>query len=444
MKRFIIEKSDSKITSNSGLALIGAALSNHTQLSKDLNTIPLRHGLSHSDLISSYLGLLSLGKNDFEAINPMQGNDFYQKALNLTTLPTVDRLRQRMDERAVDYLPLTDKASIDFLASTQATLTPLPMGHIPLDADVTPMDNSGTKKEGVSFTYKKFDGYAPMIAYLGQEGYCVGLELREGKQHSQKNTPAFLAKTLEKVRLLTEQPILLRLDGGFDAVANVDVVLEFNHQHPSSDVDFIIKWNPRKKEPEKWLEIAEKKAYWKSPRPGKRVGIFVVDDKRTWKGHDYTIRRVMRLTERTIDKYGQRLLVPEIVVEGWLTSLWDFSSDIIALYNDHGTSEQFHSELKTDMDVERLPSGKFSTNALIMSCSALMYNILRYIGQEGLTGPDAPFRHCAKRRRIKTVMQELMYLASKLVETSRRLKIIFGSYCRVESIFRRLYDRLAY
>ena len=30
----------------------------------------------------------------------------------------------------------------------------------------------------------------------------------------------------------------------------------------------------------------------------------------------------------------------------------------------HGTSEQFHSEFKTDLDIEQLPSGKFATNAL--------------------------------------------------------------------------------
>ncbi|WP_274522435.1 hypothetical protein [Ectothiorhodospira variabilis] len=30
--------------------------------------------------------------------------------------------------------------------------------------------------------------------------------------------------------------------------------------------------------------------------------------------------------------------------------------DIIALYRGHATCEQFHSEFKTDMDLERLPS----------------------------------------------------------------------------------------
>jgi hypothetical protein len=38
----------------------------------------------------------------------------------------------------------------------------------------------------------------------------------------------------------------------------------------------------------------------------------------------------------------------------------------------------------------------------------LAYNILRWIGLEGLTRDDAPIRHPAQRRRLKTVMQELM------------------------------------
>jgi hypothetical protein len=42
----------------------------------------------------------------------------------------------------------------------------LKIDMIPLDIDVTPMDNSGTQKEGVSWTYKKFEGYSPIMAYL--------------------------------------------------------------------------------------------------------------------------------------------------------------------------------------------------------------------------------------------------------------------------------------
>ena len=92
------------------------------------------------------------------------------------------------------------KSQPGVLTRIQPALEPLYTGHIPLDADVTPMDNSGSKKEGVSRTYKGHDGYAPMPAYLGQEGYCLEFELREGKQHCQKDTPALLRVSLEMLK----------------------------------------------------------------------------------------------------------------------------------------------------------------------------------------------------------------------------------------------------
>lgn len=445
MKRFKIERSNSEIISNTGLALVGAAISKHTNLSNDMDNISLRHGTSHSDIIKSYLGLLSTGKSDYEALNGFQDNSFFQTALDLKNIPTVDTLRQRMDKRAEIYLPGVRQAAMDFLISVDAPITALPMGHVPLDADVTPFDNSGTKKEGVSYTYKGHDGYAPMAAYLGQEGYCIEFELREGKQHCQKGTPELLKSALEKSAQITDKPILLRLDGGNDSIENVDVVLEFNKNTSGLGADFIIKWNPRtNKDPEEWLKIAEEKAKWKEPRPGKRVGIFDISIERVWKKHVYTIRRVMRVIERTIDKNGQSLLIPEIEVEGWWTSLVNANSTIISLYADHGTSEQLHSEFKTDLDIERFPSGKFETNHLVLVCSTLVYNILRYIGQTGLIGKGSGLRNKAKRRRIKTVMQELMYLASKFVATGRRIKIKLGRSCPVKDIFEKLYYVLAY
>ena len=48
-------------------------------------------------------------------------------------------------------------------------------------------------------------------------------------------------------------------------------------------------------------------------------------------------------------------------------------------------------------------------------------NILRLMGQRGLLGPDALVRDSAKRRRTKTVMQELICLTGRLFQTGRRL-----------------------
>ena len=250
---------------------------------------------------------------------------------------------------------------------------------------------------------------------------------------------------LDNAEAVTDQPVLLRLDGGNDAIENVEVVLEHNERHGArAPVDFIIKWNPRQADPDEVLAEAEAHGHWHYPRDGKRVALYSTWQTRHWRGYDYSIRRVMRVTERTIDRQGQHLLQPAITIEGWWTSLSQDESTVIGLYADHGTSEQFHSEFKTDLDIERLPSGKFATNALVVQTSVLAYNILRWIGQHGLIGPHAPRRHKAKRRRLRTVMQELIYLAARFVRTGCQLYLAFSRHCHALNAFERVYTKLAY
>jgi hypothetical protein len=90
-----------------------------------------------------------------------------------------------------------------------------------------------------------------------------------------------------------------------------------------------------------------------------------------------------------------------------------------------------------------LPSGKFDTNDLIMSLAAISYNMLRWIGLIGLTGTISPVRHPAKRRRLKTVIQELMYCAARLIATGHRLKLRFSRHCTGYRAFDSVYQRLA-
>jgi hypothetical protein len=134
--------------------------------------------------------------------------------------------------------------------------------------------------------------------------------------------------------------------------------------------------------------------------------------------------------ERTIDKKGQHLLEPAIEIEGWWTSLTEAPEKVIERYRDHGTHEQFHSEIKTDLDLERLPSGKFDTNDAVLHIGVFAYNCLRLIGQWGLTGELSPVKHPAKRRRLKTVLQEVMYRAAQFITKARQWWLDFGACAR--------------
>ena len=60
----------------------------------------------------------------------------------------------------------------------------------------------------------------------------------------------------------------------------------------------------------------------------------------------------------------------------------------------------------------------------------------------GLLGQCAPIRHPAKRRRIRTVIQELIYLAGRLISTGRRLILRFSRHCPAFAAFQGVYGQL--
>jgi hypothetical protein len=135
--------------------------------------------------------------------------------------------------------------------------------------------------------------------------------------------------------------------------------------------------------------------------------------------------------------------MPDVEVETDWTSLSDDPGTVVELYQAHGTSEQFHSELKADLDLERLPSGKFQTNELVQLLGMMAYNLLRLIGKVCLRETDAPIRKQVLRRRVRSVIQDLIYLSCRLVRHARRLRLSFGRHCPWFDTWRRVYLQLA-
>lgn len=442
MKPFILQDGTERLSQTAGLALIGALLAD-THLAERLNQVQLPTCLApeiaHSDVAVAMIGLQCLGTPQFAAIEPYRHDPFFAQSLGLTTCPSESTLRQRLDgvETAFDHLLKEESARL--LRQRIPALAPLLTSDgafIPIDADVSVFDQSGSQKEGVSNTYKNVLGYAPNFAYLGREGYLLNAELREGKQHCQADTPAFLRETFTYARQISEHALLLRLDAGNDSLDNIAECV-------AAGVAWIIKRNLRKESLEGWLTLAKQCGTASHPRPGKTV----------WRGETFRhvtgfavpLRIVFEVTERTSTLTGQLLLVPELEVDTYWTSLACPPEEVIALYHDHGTSEQFHSELKTDMHLERLPSTWFATNALVLLLGMVAYNLLRLCGQESLWPADAHpearpgYRRPATRRRLRLVIQELMLVPCRLTTRARTWRLSFGRYFAWKPVWTRLY-----
>lgn len=439
MKRFIIEQSNEEFyTSHSGLALVGLCINRYSDMARMIKRKMEKKSnvISHTDLLRSYLGLLCLGKSDYEAISSMRDDEYFKNSLAITNIASAETLRQRIDQEAEKYLDIANRCSIALLKNGKAHLSALDTGHIPLDVDVFPMDNSDTKKENIGYTYKGYVGYAPIAAYLGLEGWCLEVELRPGSQHCQEGFPDYMERVLVKARSLTKKKLLVRLDSGHDAIENRVLLRK------TKKVSYIIKWNPRREDTAELYKQAFSKGRVMEPRDGKRVAFLTVRKSQKYENENYMFTKVIRVIERKTDRNGQLLLLPEVTVEGWWTNLDLSEEKVISFYQNHGLSEQFHSEFKTDLDLERLPSGKFATNAAVMALGCFAYNILRFIGQLGLLGDRSPVRHPGKRRRLKTVIQELMYLAGRLIRSGHRLRLRFGKHCPAYWAFNHVYEKL--
>jgi len=97
MTDFLIKRLPYDLSSHAGPALIGKYLKRININALIDPAFPVRSGIANSDILKNHLGLLCLGKNDFDAIESFRGNAFFMRTLGLQAVPSSPTLRQRLD-----------------------------------------------------------------------------------------------------------------------------------------------------------------------------------------------------------------------------------------------------------------------------------------------------------------------------------------------------------
>lgn len=425
-----LQQTDDSINAHGGLNLIGKLIAKFCPL--DRLFAPERKvrsdKFSMSDVIKTQLGLLSMGRSQYEDIesfrtNPEQaeakaGQESFAQSLGTAYVPSEVAMRSAMKTLAdADGLTLAklSECSLNILKERPiASCTHAGWAYVPCDVDVTCFDNDGSHRENVGRTYHGYDGYAPIMAYIGAQGYVLDHEMRPGSQHCQKHTPEFLTHMLERLKQIDlKDEVLIRMDSGNDSADTLAVLRGSNHR-------FLVKRNQRQENPVKWLSHAMAMgAPDETPRPGKQVWLGSVGHLRPGgeSSEQDPMNVIYRVTRRSIDKRGQALLIDEIEVETYWTNLWQDAGSVVALYHAHGTSEQFHSELKTDMNLERFASHSYAVNSLQLQLGTLAYNLVRVV--EELAREERkqwPTRiKEVQRRRVGSVIADLILVAGKIV-----------------------------
>ena len=432
-----IATTSERINAQGGLILVGKVLSKACDLPHLLSAIPCapNQQFSPADILKTAVGLLSQGRTHFSdtELFRQEESQIMAHALELNGQPSEATFRQRFEALASEDSAIfaLQQANLNLLKTVKPTsLQVAGRNYIANDIDVTPMNNHGSAREKVSYTYKGFEGYAPIMSNLGAEGYLLHHELRAGSQHGQKGTPEFLKENFARLAELgLEEDVLVRMDSGFDSVDTIQALRDSGHA-------FLVKRNPRQESKVKWLGHAKSQGPpTETPRAGKAIYYGTMEHCRPG-GENSTqdpLTCVYKITERSIDKTGQELAIHDVEIELFWTNLPDTAQEVIALYHDHGTSEQFHSEIKTDMGIERFPSKHFAVNALFLMCGALAYNILRVIDSHVMgcvTGWPFFYRKrglSQSRRRVGSIIRDFIFVASKVVTHGGRTVIKLAS-----------------
>jgi hypothetical protein len=386
--------------------------------------------------------MVAVGRVGFEHIHHVEHDGFFATALGIARMPGEASLRQRFeamsqDRRVHEDLP---ECGIRMLKKVKHPVLKVEVPGfygVRVDTDSSIFDNSQSKKEGVAVGYSGIAGYAPVCSFL-EGGIVVGAQLCPGDRHPlHKGYEGYFAQVRRRVNeLAPDSPILWVEDAAFDS----GKLMATRHADAGKTRDFfIIRHNLRQEPSGVLVNLAKEQGEAFDPRPGKTV--YTGSTVRSH-GDMKKVRLVYEVTER-ISKKGQMLLAPEYTVFSVWTNLEEVScADVLRLYRDRGTCEQYFAEIKSEIDLERLPSGKFCVNELFFQLGMFVNNMLRVMGQ-GLLGPGVMKMKKATRRRLRTVMQNLMYMCCRVVRHAHQVIVRVKGANGTAGAMCRLYKRLA-
>ncbi len=359
--------------------------------------------ISTSDVLTSMLGLLTQGKTDYAHIEEFRGNAFFKNVLGLRQVPSEETYRQRFKALATStnlasLLPAYSVKLYNRLGMEPVVIEKDGQQWIRVDVDPVIYDNSDTKKEGTAHTYNKQFGYAAIFAYL-DGGWMVNAQLNPGNTSFHgPGTINFVTQSLDQADKISPLTKLLVTDCGLEDQQFLEVLLA------RENTDLIIKHNQRRDSSLKWLEVAKTQGRLVRENKAKGYRIYQGSTYRQLKSSKKMLRLVFEVRE-IFKKNGRNLLLPEVKLFSVWTSIECFSEqEILRLYRLRGTSEQYHAEFKSEMDMERPPSDNLQVNNAFLLMGMLAHNMLKAIALDMVKDEGLGLKQ-ANRRRIRTVMR---------------------------------------
>lgn len=405
---------DQRLTSFAGLILFQALFSRlglKEQLTgcfRHLKVSPIfGHGLTVLLLIVHLL----LGYRRLQDMRYYQDDPIVRRLLGLQRLPdvaTVSRTLAGMDARSVDRLRRLNRQQV------LQRLSSLNLARITLDFDGSVL-STGRFAEGtaVGFNRKKKGqrSYYPLFCTLAQTGQVFDVWHRPGNVHDSNGAQDFILACIGELRTVAPRAVLeVRMDSAFFSDAIIGMLdaegVEFTISVPFERFSEL---KHRVEERRRWQHINNHCDFFQSRWKPKSWGVkqrFVFIRTRNHKQYKEPVQLDLFIPY----EYGYDFKV--IVTNKRINA-----GKLLAYHNGRGAQEGVFAELKSQTQMDYVPTRRQGGNQVFVLSAMLAHNLNREMQMMA----DTQQRHTTEKRAPLWRFEQLGTLRRKLIQRAGRL-----------------------
>ncbi len=393
---FKVEKSNSSLTSFAGLPIL-ADLAHSCGLIKHLNAInglwQRRRDYSSADHIMSLALTIIAGGERLDDTRLLK-NDAAVSELRITSVPsanTIGVFLKRFSHRTIAALARAALVPAAF------TLKQLKTATIDIDSSLIESD-----KENAAFTYKKFSGYNPMLAWCPEADVFLACLFRNGNASPQSHILETLEYCQDKFK--TDTHLRLRSDSAGYQLKIMEHCVEHSIDFTiTADLDASVRGV---------IENIPQKDWRLMIKDGETI-LFTETVHAPGTNAKKTVPAFRLVVTRKLS--CQLELFKNVFVDHAIISNLpaEYSTeDILKHHNARGNAEKAIEELKNGFALAKLPCGQLAANAAYAQICLLAYNLVSLFKRAALPSDWVPYR-------IKNLRFRLLCAAAMVVKHAR-------------------------
>ncbi len=320
-----------------------------------------------------------------------------------------------------------DRVSRELLARAWAAGAGPEDEPLTIDLDSTVCETYGLGKEGARHHgYTGQRGYHPLLAVAADTGDVLMARLRQGRSNTARSAAHFLRETVCRVRYAgATGQLIVRADSGFYSHAIVAVCRKLDVRFSITVRQHARLRNIIEPIPEKdWTPIS----YWMDGAADVAETTYTPFQSEL---DAAPARLIVRRVQPTPS--SQLALFANCSYHAFITDREGDTLDLEADHRRHAEVENAIRDLKYDVGLNHLPSGRFPANAAWLAVQAIAHNLSRWTARIGLGEQILT---------TKTLRRRFFSLAGRLTRKARRLTLHLPQRWPWENQFSRALTRL--